>query len=128
MFECQGLLVALRRLARPGELPRRDVAELLVVALRLALGGLVLLPEMAAARFPALEGVEADELAEFQEVRDAPRLLEGRVQLLVLAQDRDVLPELLAERGDPGERVLEPLLVARHPALVPHDLPELLVE
>src|SRR4051794_40203054 len=50
-------------LARPGVLPGGDVAEVLVVAGRLAVLGLIFDPEVGAARLATLEGVEAEELA-----------------------------------------------------------------
>ena len=47
---------------------------------------------------------------------------------LAVAQDADVLPELLAQRGDLLEGRLQALLVAGHAAVVPHDLAQLAVE
>src|SRR5262249_30408076 len=124
----QRLCMELRLDAVALVLPRGDVAEVLVVALRLAVGGLVLEAEVAAAGLVALEGVQAHELAELEEVRDAAGELERLVHLGAGARHAQVLPELLAQPGDLSERVLEALLVPRHPAVVPHDLPELAVE
>ena len=81
VLEDQRLLVAERRRVGARVLPHGDVAEALVVALRLAVGGLVLLAEVAAARLLARERVAAHELAELEEVGDAAGLLERLVQL-----------------------------------------------
>ena len=40
----------------------------------------------------------------------------------------DVLPELLAQRANLLQRLPQPGLVARHPDVVPHDVPKLAVE
>ena len=57
----------------------RDVREVLVVALRLALGRLVLLAEVAAAGLLAVERVAHLQLGHLHEVGDAERLLERLV-------------------------------------------------
>ena len=62
-----------------GPLPRRDVGEVLVVAQRLALLGLVLGAEVAAAALLALEGVAAHQHAELEEVVDPAGLLQRLV-------------------------------------------------
>ena len=98
-------------------LPGGHVREVHVVALALAVGVLVLLAEMAAAALLAGEGVAAHELAEFEEVGDAGRLLERLVERVGRAGDAHVGPELLAQRGDLLEGLLEALPVARHPAV-----------
>ena len=69
--------------ARPGRRghPHRHVGEARVVAPRLAVRGLVLDAEVAAARFLAGERVAAHQLAELEEVGDAARPLELLVEL-----------------------------------------------
>src|SRR5215207_8061455 len=84
------------------ELPCGDVREVLVVAQRFALFGLVLHPKVAAARLLAGEGVEAEQLAELEEVGDAARLLERLVERRRTAGHAHVGVELLAQRGDVG--------------------------
>ncbi len=96
VVEGELLFVQHRGSADAGEFPRGDVAEVLVVASGFALFGLILLPEVAAAALVAVQGVDAHQLAEFEEVGHAAGLLEGLVELLVLAQHPDRLPELLA--------------------------------
>src|SRR5688500_2474625 len=92
-LELERLLVELRRLARAGELPGGDVAEVLVVAERLAFGGLVLLAEVAAARLFAMERVDAHQLGELEEIRYAAGFLERLVELLTGARHRKVAIE-----------------------------------
>src|SRR5258706_15415846 len=56
--EAQRFFVKLRFLADAGELPRRDVGEVRIVAERFTFRRLALFPEVAAARLTALERVE----------------------------------------------------------------------
>ena len=75
----QRLFGQIPRLARTGVAPRCDVAEVFVVALGLAIGSLVLLAEMAAAGFVAFQRVDAQQLAEFEKVRDAAGFFEALI-------------------------------------------------
>jgi hypothetical protein len=68
------------------------------------------------------------QLGELEEIRQAPGVFRGRVQLGAFSHDLHVLPKLLAERRDLGERFGQAPLVSGHAALVPHDLSELAVE
>ena len=102
--------------------------EVLVVALGLALVVLVLGAEVAAAALPALERVAAHQHAELEEVVDATGLLERLVDARAVAGDAQVLLELLVQRRQLGQRLLEALLGALHAAVVPDDLAELAVE
>jgi hypothetical protein len=77
------------------ELPGRDVGELVVVAQRLAVLGLGLGTEVAAAGLAPVQGVDAHEFAEFEEVGDAAGLLQALVEGVGAAEDADVAPELL---------------------------------
>src|SRR4051812_18525039 len=128
VLELQRLDEPVRAVALAGVFPGRDVAEVLVVTEGLAVLGLEFLAEVAAARLAAFQGVEAEELAELEEVGDAAGLLERLVDLVAVAQDADVLPEFRAELGDLLERGLESLLVAGHAAVGPEDLAQLAVE
>ena len=67
VLEGQGFDVAVRAEGVAGPLPGRHVGEVVVVALGLALVGLVLGPEVAAARLLTGEGVEAHDLRELEE-------------------------------------------------------------
>jgi hypothetical protein len=68
--------------ARAGVAPRCHVAEVLVVALRLAIRGLILLAEMPAARFVALQSVDAQQLAVLELVSDASGFFEALIQIV----------------------------------------------
>src|SRR2546426_9846845 len=116
--ELERLPVEHRRAPDARELPGGDVAEARVVTLRLTLGRLELLPEVAAARFLAMQSVVAHQLGELEEVRDAARVLECLVEILARAADVDVAPELLAQRADPVPCLPQPRRGARHAALV----------
>src|SRR6516164_9543706 len=80
LFVSQRLLVQRRRAPVAGELPGGDVHVMLVVPLGLAVRELVLLAEMAAARFIAFERVQAQQLRELEEIGDAPGSLQRLVQ------------------------------------------------
>ena len=69
-----------------------------------------------------------EQLAELEEVGDAAGLLERLVERRRSPSTLHVGVELLAERGDLGERLLEGLLAARHAAVVPQHVAELAVE
>src|SRR3712207_5296676 len=84
-------------LRRP--LPRGDVGEVLVVAQRLPLGGLALGPEVAAAALGPVQGVDAHELGELDEVGHPAGVLQRRVDRVRVAGDLEVGPELLADLG-----------------------------
>ena len=88
LFEVERLLVQLGRLPFAGVLPRRDVREVRVVALRLAVRRLALLPEVRAARLRPVERVDAHQLRQLEEVRHPARLLERLVQLGAAARER----------------------------------------
>src|SRR6266511_609871 len=110
------------------KLPGGDVGKMVVIALRFAVGILKLLAEMATARLAALQRIQTEELAEFEEVRHAAGLFECDIQRLVLARHIDVLPELRTKCGNAIERAGERLLRAGHPAQVPHQQAELAVK
>src|SRR2546427_11779254 len=68
------------------------------------------------------------QLDELEEVGHAAGVLERLVELFALAAHVDVLPERVAQRADPSDRLLQSRGVPRHPALVPHHATELAVE
>src|SRR5215207_7943720 len=79
------------------ELPRGDVQELVVTAQRLAVLRLRLGAEVSAAGLPAVQGVDAHQLAELEEVGDPAGLLEALVERVGRAEHAHVAPELLAQ-------------------------------
>ena len=99
-----------------------------VVALGLAIGSLVLLAEMAAAGFVALQRVDAQQLAEFEKVRDAAGFFEALIQIVTGACHVQVLPELVAERANFGDGFFQAGGCARHAAVFPHDLAQFAME
>src|SRR6202022_2302717 len=118
VLEDERVLVENRALALAGVLPRGYVREIGVVSKRFSVRCLALLPEMSAARFGAVEGVETHQLSELEEVRNSTRFLQSLIQLDVAAGHVDVAPELVTQLRNPLERHLEPGIVARHPAIV----------
>src|SRR5215203_859469 len=105
-FEAEGLLVQRGGAAFAAPPPRRHVGELVISAERLAVLGLALLAEVPAAGLLAVEGVAHHELAELEEVRDAPRPFQALVHRTV-TEHAHVLPELVAQGRDLGQGLLE---------------------
>src|SRR5690606_36167614 len=97
-------------------------------AQRLALLGLILGPEVPSAALAALECVAAHQHAELEEVVHAPCLFERLVDARTVAGDAQILLELLVERRDLSERLLQSFCRALHAAVVPDQLAELTVE
>ena len=89
---------------------------------------LALYAEVAAARFRALQRVEAHQLGQFEKVRHAPRLFERLVQFLARPDDIDVVPELLAQRRDLGKILFRPASDRAMPQFSHIDPAEFLVE
>src|SRR3954469_12341690 len=96
VLEVQGFLVQHWLAPRWGVLPRRGIRELVVVAQRLALVGLVLDTEMTAARLLAVQGVTTHERGELEEVGYPSRLFERLVERVFGTEDPQVFLELLA--------------------------------
>ena len=103
-------------------------AKLLVVAQRLALLGLVLGAEVTAAALLALQRVTAHQHPELEEVVDPAGLLQRLVDRGPAAGHLEVLLELLVQRRDLRQRLLQALLGALHAAVLPDDPAELAVE
>src|SRR5690606_9733350 len=90
--------------------------------------GLRLGAEVTATRLATVEGVDAHEFTELDEVGHAAGLLEALVEGVGRAEDLQVAPELLLQVLDETNGLLEPLRVAIHAAVLPHDPTKLLVE
>src|SRR5690606_19535375 len=123
--EDQGLLVQLFRLPLALVLPHRDVGEQIVAPQRFAVGRLVLLAEVAAARLLPLQRVDGHQLGELQEVGHPARVFQVLVELIRPTGHLHVAPELLAQRADFGNGFLQPLRVAGHADVVPHHAAQL---
>src|SRR5688572_32556733 len=105
--------------------PGKDVGKILVVAPRFSVGRLMLFAEMATTGFVAGEGIDAHELAEFQEVRHAAGAFQRLVERFSVAWHPDLAPEMRAHFRDPGKGLAQAPGVARHPAFVPEEKTEL---
>src|SRR2546430_620342 len=119
VLERERLLVERGWLSLPGPFPGAGVAEVRVVASGLALRGLALDAEVAAAGLTPVERIEAHQLRELEEVRDAAGLLERLVQLLTGPEHAHVPVELLAQLRDLRERPPETGVGPGHAAVVP---------
>src|SRR6185503_754212 len=128
VLEDERLLVQHGRRAVTRVFPRRNVREPVVVTQRLSVAGLMLDPEVPAARFLSVQRIDAHELRELEEVGDATRALELLVELLASSGHEEVLPELFAKRRDQLECSPQTLGVAGHAAILPHDLAQLAVK
>src|SRR5688572_27378609 len=114
--------------ALTGILPGGDVGKTLVIALGLAVPGLMLLAKVSAARLLAMECVSAHQLAELQEVGDAIRLLQRLIQFGVAPGHHHVLPELGANLRNALQRLSQSRGGPCHPTLLPHEGAKLAME
>src|SRR5699024_11681717 len=96
------------------ELPCRDIGKLIVDAQRLTVFSLALATEMTTARFTAVQGVNAHELGQLQEIGNASGALQSLVKLLVDPGDLDVPPEFLTQLTDHTDSLGQALFVALH--------------
>ena len=128
--KASGSRVQLRRLAVARVLPGGDVAEVLVVALGLAVGASGTPRGSGRRRTRSRSRAsQAHQLAELEEVGHAAGRLEGLVQLV--ARRPATLTFFQNSSRSAGiclQRLLEARLVAGHAAVFPHDLAELAVE
>ena len=88
--------------------PGGDIHEVFIVTLGFAFLGLHFLAEMAAAGFPAVQGVAGHQFADIKEINEAEGFLECLVEFLVGTRNTDGLPEFLPERLDFLDAFLEP--------------------
>src|SRR5712691_872966 len=128
LFVRQRLRVQARLIAHSGELPRRDIAELLVIAQRLAVGRLMFHPKVAAARFLAMQRIDAHQFGQLEEIGDASCFFQGLIHLFAAAENTHVAPVQLAQATDFVPRFLQTIGAARPAAVLPHDISELAME
>ena len=83
---------------------------------------------MAAAGFVALQGIDAHQLGQFEEVGHAAGLFQALVQILRTAGNVHVPPVLFAQFADLINRRAKPFRRSRHAAVIPDDLAQLPVE
>ena len=92
-------------------------------------GVLVFGPEVSSAGLLAVEGIDAHEFGEVDEVGDAAGFLEFGVESADAAPgNADLVPELFADLRDLFAEPLQALLAALHSAVVPAEKSELAVE
>ncbi len=82
VLERQRLLMQGRRLHPGPDTPRPRRTNMVVVAQRFAVGGLILFAEMAAAGLVAIERIDAHQFAQLEEIGHAAGLLERLVDLV----------------------------------------------
>src|SRR5215211_3043940 len=71
-LELQLFAMQFRRLTVALKFPRKHSCMVLVIPERFAIGRLMFLAKMGAGRFVTLQRVNAHQLGEFEEIRDAP--------------------------------------------------------
>src|SRR5215467_1990812 len=79
------------------ELPGCHVAEVRVVAQRLALGCLTFFAEVTATRFLAVQRIERQQFREFQIVGYAARVFQTLVEIVLRAWNRHGVPEFVSQ-------------------------------
>src|ERR1051325_3381977 len=109
VLEIERLLDQFGKIADSAEAPGGNVRGLPIVSPGLAFGCLALLAEVASAGLVAFERVEAHQLGELEEIGHAACLLERLVEFLAVAENFDVVPELLAQVRDLSESELQAL-------------------
>src|SRR5438034_5663699 len=77
--------------------PRENCGMIFIVAERLAVGCLMLLAEMRAGGFIALQRVHAHQLRELQKIGDASRAFQSLVIVLLASEHADIVPEFLTQ-------------------------------
>src|SRR5882724_12324070 len=110
------------------EFPGRYEAEVCVIPFGFPILCLHFFPEMTSAALPALKRIDAHQLSQFDEIGHATRFVQLGIELHGAARHPQVTPELGLERTDLFDGRLEPGLVTRHAAFVPHDLAQALVK
>src|SRR3982075_2444161 len=120
-FRCGDLAVALKF---PGE----DGGKVVVGAERLAIGRLMFLTKMSAARFVALERINAHELGEFEEIGHATGAFERLIEIVSFAGNAHRSPKFVAQLRDFRERFAQSLSVSGHATFVPEKRSELTMD
>src|SRR6266581_5695615 len=108
--------------------PCEDSGVVLIVAERLALGGLMLIAKMCTGGFVALQCVNAHHLGEFEKISDASRSFQRLVIIFFVAGDPYIAPEFVAQLRDFSQRFAQAVFVTRHSAFVPEKQTEFPME
>src|SRR5690554_1727613 len=110
------------------KLPAGYVGIQLVVTFGLSFICNGFLPEVATARFPAVECIESHQLADIQEVGYPSGLFKLRVEVVKLSGYFHIFPELVTHFPDQLNSLFKAIFIARHAYIIPHDLTQLLME
>ena len=127
VVESERLLVQHGQLVRTLVLPASDVGEMLVVALRFAVGELVLQAEVRTAGFLTRQSIVTKQRRKVEECRHAPSFLKLHVDTLRAAHNLDIVPELIADGRQFLDGIHERLLRAPHADILPDELAEFAV-
>ncbi len=120
VLECQGFPIQFGTILGSHVLPRGDKTEVLVVASRLAVRGLIFLSEMRSAGFIPFPCVQAHELGQFKEIRYPARFFERLVDFFRRSRHPHIPPILFAQFADLSDGVFQAGGGARHAAIVPN--------
>ena len=112
-------------LAIPLKFPRENSSEIFIVTLRFAIGRLMFLAKMTAAGFVPLEGIDAHEFSEFEEISNAPGAFERLIVGFALAGNAHLFPKFISEFRNLPERFPQTGRIPRHAAFVPKQQPKL---
>src|SRR6266567_3237189 len=112
----------------PLKFPRENCGKIFIVTLGLAVGGLMFFTEMASARFVPLEGIDAHQFGEFEEISNASGAFERLVVAFAFAGDSHLCPKFIAQIRNFLECLAYPRRIARHTAFVPKQQTQLTVE
>ena len=75
-----------------------------------------------------MQGIVAEQLRKFHEVRHAAGVFQVLIELAVLPGDANVFPEFGAQFGDAAQRLVQAGFIACHAAFLPEHLAQLAME
>src|SRR5215472_1892156 len=116
------------RLTAALKFPREYRRMVLVVAECFTIRRLIFLAEMCAGGFVTLQGVNAHQLGEFEEIRHTPGAFQCLVVIFFVSRYTHVAPEFCTQFGNLSERFEQSLFVTRHSAFVPQKKPKFTME
>src|ERR1700757_505059 len=98
-LEMQRFSMQFWRLTVALKFPREYRRMVLVVAERFAIGRLMFLAEMCPGGFVTLQGVNAHEFGEFEEIRHTPGAFQSLVVIFFVSRHTHVAPEFCTQFG-----------------------------
>src|SRR6266513_136982 len=112
----------------PLKFPRENCGEIFIVTLRFAVGSLMFLSEMSAARFVPLKSIDAHQFGEFEKISDPSGAFERLVVAFAFAGDSHLFPKFIAQIRNFLERLAQTRRISRHAAFVPKQQTQVTVE